>query len=106
MTSDYNNTFTESGRKVTWFGGSKQHAETPAIKRLMRAKSGKEKEKERIVLFLRVQTGERYVFCGEVTYVSHDAAVHPIKFCWELADYDAMLEACAPEEKAKARAGA
>ena len=69
----------------------------------MRAKSGKEKEKERIVLFLRVQTGERYVFCGEVTYVSHDAAVHPIKFCWELADYDAMLEACAPEEKAKGK---
>ena len=37
------------------------------------------------------------MFCGEVKYVSHDAEVHPIKFCWELVDYEAMLDVCKPK---------
>ena len=42
------------------------------------------------------------MFCGDVQYVSHDASVHPIKFSWQLTDYDAMLAACGPEEEEEA----
>ena len=46
------------------------------------------------------------MFCGEVKYISHDAEVHPIKFCWELVDYGAMLEICEPKAAAAAAAAA
>ena len=45
----------------------------------------------------------RYVFCGCLSYVSHVPNSSPLKFTWQLDDYETMLAKCsargeAPEE--------
>ncbi|RYG51207.1 hypothetical protein EON66_11015 [archaeon] len=42
-----------------------------------------------VCLICRLGT-DPYVWCGRLTYVSHDATRHPIKFIWRLADVDEL----------------
>ena len=48
---------------------------------------------ERVVLFVRVE-GEPYACLGELALVSCDMRVHPIRFVWALAQYDALVTGC------------
>ena len=45
----YTNAFRESGRSMTWFGGSRHHEDTPVIRRLIRGD-----KKAPTVLFCRL----------------------------------------------------
>jgi len=56
--ADYPNEFSESGRRLSWFGGSKMYEESPSVQRLLRAGAG-----ETCLLFVRFEK-ESYVCLG------------------------------------------
>jgi len=79
---DYENQFLDQGRKMTWFAGSRHVPETPVIQRLLAGD-------DTILLFCRIQPGA-YVLCGRVSRAEIDLEVHPLRFTWNLDDFDAM----------------
>lgn len=107
--SDYNNTFSHGGQRVSWFGGSKMHLDTPLVQRLLTGAEAEEEGGEggegaaTVLLFCREvgrETGA-YVCCGRLRYVQH-WQVHPLKFEWDLLDFD-ELAASKPPFKALMR---
>lgn len=67
--------------------------ETPVIMRMLGMKewTPEQSTKDNILLFCRHKPGP-YVFCGRVTYVSHNPEKLPLEFVWELVDFDAMVD--------------
>ena len=97
----HRNMFLHGGRHLTWFAQRTQHPHSPVIARMLehapRASSGGSDIDQTgtscpVVLFCRLPQ-EPYVFCGRLRYVSHDPAVRPMRFVWELQDLDAALRA-------------
>jgi hypothetical protein len=108
----YTNTFSEKGRFMMWYGGSKMKADSRVTLRLIhpsnRSKTYnksipnvKEEESKstsspsydgncghhRILLFVRLEN-ENYCCLGEVAYVAIDLEQSPIKIKWELKHFD------------------
>jgi len=96
--SDEKNT---GGMLMTWYGGSRMKAESYVIQRLIsvgkKAARGELKPSSGIVLWCRVYNVKKkgfdpYICLGRLSYHSHDENVHPIKFEWNLVDYDILME--------------
>jgi hypothetical protein len=119
----YKNVFLDGGRQITWFAQNRQWEGTPVVQRLIHsspdavkgeassdgeegagsaaaaaaddvAEEEEEEEATPVLLFCREEK-QGYVFCGRLRYVAHDPDRLPIRFVWELVDYDA-LKAHAP----------
>ena len=85
--------------KMTWYGGSKMKAESNTIKKLItigtKAANNELSPKDGIVLWCRLYNqGTRkfdpYTCLGRLSYHDHDPNAHPIKFVWNLMDYDIL----------------
>ena len=95
-----NNNFTENGKYIDWYGGSKMSAgkfhsfiqnssfkfnyafyfiESEITKRLLN-------ENETIILFIRIEN-RNYSCLGRLKHISSDINMFPISFKWELLDY-------------------
>jgi len=46
-------------------------------------------EPTEVLLFCR-EEAKPYVFCGELTYLAHDPDRIPVRFVWQLADFDTL----------------
>ena len=87
--SQYPNTFSEQGKYITWFGGSKMHEESEVIKRLIKIGQNSYKGDDKIILFVRKE-GENYVCLGRLVHVDYNLDVSPVTFRWQLLDYDSL----------------
>jgi hypothetical protein len=88
-----NNEFFDSGRQVTWFGGSKMHHESPAICKLRQSQEQLKKKKYNVILWCRQYLRETkafgsYTCMGRLDLVSYDRHTQPLEFVWKLVDYD------------------
>lgn len=81
---DYSNSFSENGKYITWFGGSRMHAETPVTKRLLNGGGS-----ETVLLWVRLEK-EPYTCLGPVKMVESNVEVHPITMKWELLLYEPL----------------
>lgn len=81
---EYNNSFSEGGKYITWFGGSRMHADTPVTKRLLKGGGS-----ETVLLWVRLEK-EPYTCLGPVKVVESDIGVHPITIKWELLLYEPL----------------
>ena len=88
---------------MTWFGGSKMHNDTPVIQKLIRigiqakSKNSDTSNKSGIVLWCRMYDKERrcyrpYACLGRLSYDSHHPGSYPVKFIFNLLDYDRLLK--------------
>ena len=103
------NDFLDDARQVTWFGGSRMHDESPVIHKLLNygqqdnsngannnAADGRiSKPHSNIILWCRrYQTETKqftpYVCFGRLSYHSHVPQSHPLKFIWNLIDYEGL----------------
>lgn len=84
---DYPNEFFEGGRYMSWFGGSKMHADSPVVQRLLSATGDGGCV---VLLMVRVDT-EPYTCLGRVRAQSSDLARHPVAVRWELLDRDRLM---------------
>lgn len=88
---EYPNEFFEDGRYMSWFGGSRMHADSAIVQRLLSAGSGKDDSKKSrggscvVLLMVRVDT-EPYTCLGRVRAQSADLERHPVAVRWELLD--------------------
>ena len=82
---DYNNSFSEKGKYITWFGGSKMHGDTSVVQRLLNGGT-----KEVVLLWVRLEK-EPYTCLGPVKVVESNVNVHPVTIRWELLSHDALL---------------
>ena len=96
------NDFLNDAQQVTWFGGSRMHDESPVIHKLL--KMGKQhdikggdddKPHSNIILWCRRYQADTkqftpYVCFGRLTYHSHVPQSSPLKFVWNLVDYDGL----------------
>jgi hypothetical protein len=94
------NEFMEKGRQISWFGGSRMNEESSVIQRLLRlgkiSDTTRARERSQIVLWCRqfdhsTNNFKPYICFGRLSYVSHQPDSHPLKFVWNLLDYDAMV---------------
>lgn len=107
--------FVLGGRRITWFAQRRQTIDSPVIARLIHdtprgmkregvdgsgwefgAAAGSSQGGSaprtptcQVVLWCRLP-GEPYVFCGRLHYVTHDPTTSPLRFVWELADFDLL----------------
>ena len=89
--SQYPNTFSEKGKYITWFGGSKMHEDSEVIKRLIKLGESTYKGDENIILFVRKE-GESYVCLGRLAHINYQLNVSPVTFKWQLLDYDTLKD--------------
>ena len=92
----YKNVFLDGGRAITWFAQSRQWEGTPVVQRLINSEGGKNLEgkvvrRTPVLLFCR-NLGCGYVYCGKLGYGGHDPDRIPIRFIWELVDYDQLAD--------------
>ena len=92
----YKNVFLDGGRAITWFAQSRQWEGTPVVQRLINCEGGKNLDgkvvrRTPVLLFCR-NLGCGYVYCGRLGYGGHDPDRIPIRFIWELADFDKVAE--------------
>lgn len=106
-TADIKNDFIVSNgkAKMSWYGGSRMRPESPVIQKLIsvgkRASQGKLPEDCGIVLWYRLyDTAKRgfeaYACLGRLGYENHEPNSQPIKFTWNLLDYDILQHANEP----------
>lgn len=103
------NDFLDGAHQVTWFGGSRMHDESPVIHKLLNygrqdnsngannnpAEGRISKPHSNIILWCRrYQTETKqftpYVCFGRLSYQSHVPQSHPLKFIWNLIDYEGL----------------
>jgi hypothetical protein len=88
----YKNVFLENGRFITWFAQNRQWEGTPVVQRMINCAGGKTSEgttvKATPVLLFCRNKGQGYVYCGKLGYSGHDPDRIPIRFVWELLDFD------------------
>ena len=103
----YKNVFLDGGRQITWFAQNRQWEGTPVVQRLINCEGGKDVTGKTIrqtpvLLFCRC-LGKGYVFCGRLGYCGHDPERIPIRFVWELkqfqdvstcVDFQDLITAC------------
>jgi len=103
--AELRNEFLNGGKQLTWWGGSRMRAESPAIQKLVSV--GRKATKKDlpdscgIVLWYRMydsakRTFEPYTCLGRLGYSTHEIGSHPIKFVWDLMDYDVLKNASEP----------
>ncbi|GFH52193.1 hypothetical protein CTEN210_08669 [Chaetoceros tenuissimus] len=106
-TADIKNDFiVDNGKaKMSWYGGSRMRPESPVIQKLIsvgkRASQGKLPEDCGIVLWYRLYNSDKRVFepyacLGRLGYENHEPNSQPIKFTWNLLDYDILQHANEP----------
>lgn len=92
---------TGNGMQMTWYGGSKMKPDSIAIQKLVligqKAAKNELPPSDGIVLWCRLynktkKTFDPYTCIGRLSYHSHDPEVRPIKFVWNLIDYDILKE--------------
>jgi hypothetical protein len=103
----YTNTFSEKGRFMMWYGGSKMKADSRVTLRLIHpsnrsktynkstqnvkeetnSSSSPNSDHHRVLLFVRLEN-ENYCCLGEIAYVAIDLEQSPIKIKWELKHFD------------------
>jgi len=84
----YNNDFSEEGRLIQWYGGSRMHEDSPIVQRLIKAGGGGT-SKDAVLLFVRLE-GQNYVCFGRVQHSQYDLQRDPISIQWRLQDYDRL----------------
>lgn len=99
--ADVKNDFLNGGRQMTWFGGSRMHEDSPVIQKLMslgkKAVSSKELPSScGITLWCRMHdkagsSFEPYVCLGRLGYHSHEVGSSPVKFIWDMLDFDILM---------------
>jgi len=91
--SSYSNIFSEGGRHITWFGGSRVYEDSEITKRLLAYGNPQKdpKHPESIVLFVRLR-GESYCCLGRLEHREYNLTKHPIAFTWVLRDFDTLKE--------------
>jgi hypothetical protein len=118
--SKYPNQFSDEGRTISWFGGSKMYQNSNVVQRLIIAggnhsineehnikeegnikigenfngiiKVGcKRKDEDRVVLFARIE-GEPYCCLGNVSHIKYNLSKHPVTFDWKLLDYENLRD--------------
>ena len=92
----YKNVFLDGGRAITWFAQSRQWEGTPVVQRLINCEGGKNLDgkvvrRTPVLLFCR-NLGCGYVYCGKLGYGGHDPDRIPIRFIWELSDFDKVVD--------------
>eukprot|EP00041_Stephanoeca_diplocostata_P003463 m.34866 g.34866 ORF g.34866 m.34866 type:complete len:308 (+) comp14336_c0_seq2:188-1111(+) len=97
--SGYKNVFLEQGRKITWFAQSQQWEGSPVIQRMIYSSGALVTSDETqettefaetpIVLFCRTE-GKGYVYCGELQYIAHEPERVPIRFVWQLKQFNTL----------------
>ena len=106
-TADIKNDFIVSNgkAKMSWYGGSRMRPESPVIQKLIsvgkRASQGKLPEDCGIVLWYRLYNKDKRVFepyacLGRLGYENHEPNSQPIKFTWNLLDYNILQHANEP----------
>lgn len=103
--TDYVNIFRNEGKTMTWFGGSRMHADSPITKRLLRlgkvtkatktipSEDASEEDivpQEPVLLFVR-RDNEPYACLGPVKVLESNVDVHPITITWELMLFDQLV---------------
>ena len=98
----YKNSFVAGGEEITWFAQPRQWEGTPVVQRLINADGGEAVDEESgetqtfdetpVLLFCR-EEGQGYVYCGELAYLGHDPTRIPIRFVWQLTDYEQLKDA-------------
>ena len=85
---------------MSWYGGSKMKADSPSIQKLVyigqKASRNELLPTDGIVLWCRLynkskKSFEPYACLGRLSYVDHDPNVQPIKFVWNLMDYNILV---------------
>lgn len=102
---DFGNELLDGGRQITWYAQNRQTIASAQILRMIHHKKGHMfaiggKDNEADTVFLEPcsialicrRGADPYVWCGELTYVSHDVTVHPIKFVWSLNHYSKLVD--------------
>ena len=98
----YKNSFVGGGVEITWFAQPRQWEGTPVVQRLVNCDGGEVAadgggegahfDETPVLLFCR-EEGQGYVYCGELAYLGHDPARIPIRFVWQLTDYEQLKDA-------------
>lgn len=110
--------FLEKGRTLTWFAQPLQHADTPVIQRMLRIGSAAARQRgievkgwspsvatdetkteaetetdgaADMLLFCRLPN-EPYVGCGRLALRAVDLSARPLRFLWQLCDFDALQQ--------------
>ena len=95
-TADSPNDFLDNNTKITWFGGSKMHDNSPVIHKLLKyGKDATTKEDSKIILWCRryqvdVKKWTPYMSFGRLGYHSHVPGSQPLSFVWNLLDYEGL----------------
>ena len=89
------NNFLNYGKKITWFGGSKMHDDSPVVQKLLKFGKDATKSESNIVLWIRRYDTESkkftpYICMGRLSYDSHEPRSHPLAFVWNLIDADLL----------------
>lgn len=88
------NDFLDTGKQITWFGGSRMYDDSPVIHKLL--KLGKDVTgTSNIVLWVRKYDANSkkftpYICLGRLSYHSHQPGSHPLAFVWNLIDTDLL----------------
>jgi hypothetical protein len=78
------NVFSEGGKFMTWFGGSRMHADSHVVQRMLPPTTGSKAAANDTVLLLVRLEGEPYRCLGPVRAAEHNVTAHPIFIKWEL----------------------
>ena len=85
---DYPNEMREDGKLISWFGGSRMHADTPVVNRFT---NPNKKGKDKVLLFVRFE--KEYYTCLDVVIPKQCFLdTHPISCIWELKNYEEMCQ--------------
>jgi len=90
------NEFFNSGRSISWFGGSKATEDTPVIQRLIHMNADAiSKDHDAVILWVRYSLGTSstlspYICLGRCGYEHHVSGSRPLKFTLSLLDYDKL----------------
>jgi hypothetical protein len=102
---------------MTWYGGSRMTNESPVIQRLIQlgteSKLQYEKDESHwnsheynkgIILWCRLNDVSMkgkytpYICMGRLGYHSHEVDSYPVKFVWDLLDYNALIQSKKSDE--------
>lgn len=83
------------GARITWFSQRTQSLDSPVIARMLKHGARRAPGSHRlgslpILLFCRLE-GEPYACCGRLARFSEDLDARPMRFVWELMDYDDLV---------------
>mmetsp|Transcript_138238 Transcript_138238/g.359213 ORF Transcript_138238/g.359213 Transcript_138238/m.359213 type:complete len:226 (+) Transcript_138238:59-736(+) len=94
----FDNTFQLGGRQVNWYvGGARPTDESPIVRRLL-GKPSLAKGGNNVLLFVRPRATSPYVYCGQCSYMAHNADKKGFEFTWRLRDFSALRSSTAFKE--------